>query len=1025
LVTRLTILWLVIWPGLNWLQAHPYTVYRDRNATDEYRVDRWTTEQGLPQNTVNAIHQTRDGYLWIGTRHGLARYDGVRFADFSSKLVEDDERDLDILGFAEDTDGRLWFYTPRGLVFYYQGQFKPFPLAAEASELKIERISAHPTAGLWVAASEGLFRLNGGSLEKVCGIPRGEGEWFSAMMPDLNSNLWVRVSGAVPLRWTYIEVGSCRVRNLEELLPGIGQIDAIWPDPSGRLWMARPNELLLWDGSNVVAQSAAQVWGGSPVRSLMRDSRGKLWAANYSGTHQLHAYAAGDFRSFGPDDGMHYADDVRAMFGDREGNLWIGTGSGGLYRLQERRLVSIIGGYHSELDEVYSVAPGRDGCVWLATAYGLVKIQGNTHTVYTNSHMQPGVNFSKTRTVLQHSSGEVFLALDFHGLCRLSADELQPVKTPPLSLGSRQVVNSLCEAPDGTLWAAAETGLLELKGDAAKLWSNGEKFSSGQLFRIACGPDGALWAGTRTNGLWRLKDGLWSRLSKRDGLLSQNIWPLVVEPDGTLWAGTPKGLNRVRTNQINSVTTEQGLYYPPHYALLPDGKGNYWSFGNRGIWKVNASELHQVADGRADQVFCVSFGEADGMLSAEGNGDQQPNAAVLPNGQLWFPMTRGVVIVDPPALPENKVKPPIIIEEIRFDDQIVYRDGGFSGPRQMGPNNALLLRPGEARVVEVKFTATTFVDSEKVRFRHRLLGADNDWVTDTHRRALYTNLKPGAYEFEVEACNHHGYWSEAPARFSFILPPRFFETWWFYTVSVLGMGLALGGWHRQRLHNAHKVQRLEQERAVQQERARISKDLHDDLGANLTGIALQLEVARSKAKQPPLVDEYLRACVTGVRELVERMRDVVWSLNPECDSLDSFGNYLSQYAEECAAASNKRCRIDIPQELPAKTLTAETRHHLLMSVKEALNNTAKHSGATEMRISLQCSEKSLILRIGDDGCGFDPDSQARNAERRQAVGHGLGLRNIESRIRSLNGMVNLVSSPEKGTELTVSIPLPK
>lgn len=1014
--------WLV-WPGLLGLQAAPYRVHRETAQTSPYRVDRWTTEHGLPQNTVNALFQSRDGYLWIGTRHGLARYDGVRFKDFSERLVEDDESDLDIRGIAEDSAGALWCRTPRGLMRYHRGEIRKFPNRIALGDVEVKEMCAHPEGGLWVAANDALFRFDGTTLQRFCALPTGADEWVSQLRMDSQSNLWVRISGSLPLNWLHVDVRVGVVAPLEVRVPGANQVDALWPGRGNELWLGQPHELMHWDGERLDRYSASEAWGNSPVRSLLEDSKGMVWATSYQSRKQLHMFVGGTFRSFGIEQGLFDTADVRCELADQEGNIWIGTGSGGLYRLQQRRLVSLLSGYNSDLDEVYSVTKGSGETVWLATAYGLVKVEGITHTIYTNNSTFPVGNFCRVRPVLEHSSGTVYVGLDFEGLAQLKDGDLELVPTPRLSEGGRRVVNSLCEAPDGALWVAAERGLLRYHGGQSEFWDNQGRFSNGQLFGLACGPDGTVWVGTRTHGLWRLRDGHFTQYTTREGLLSQNVWPLRVEADHTLWAATPKGLHRVRSQAVHCVTPRQGLPPPPYYALIPDAKGNYWCYGNRGIWRVRSSELHAAAENPGSGVFCVSYGEDDGMKSAEGNGDQQPNAADLGNGELWFPMTRGVVIVNPDELADNRVRPPVVIEEVLVDGRVAFADGGYPGKSPPKVESGLLLQPGSARELEVRFTANTFVDPEKTRFRYRLLGAGEEWVTDRGRRAFYTNLRPGSYRFEVEACNHHGYWSERPAAFRFVLPPRFHETWWFYTLAGLAAGGLFGTWHWQRLRNTRKLQSLEQDQALQQERARIAKDLHDDLGANLTGIALQLEVARAQARAPKPVDQRLRESITDVREMVERMRDVVWSLNPECDTLESFGNYLSQYAEERAETAQLRCRILMPDELPQLSLSAETRHHLLLAVKEALTNAAKHAQATEIRFGLRHSENSLTITVGDNGCGFDPGSLQTATGFGGGRARGMGLRNIESRVAALRGALRVETEPGKGTLLTITIPL--
>jgi len=408
------------------------------------------------------------------------------------------------------------------------------------------------------------------------------------------------------------------------------------------------------------------------------------------------------------------------------------------------------------------------------------------------------------------------------------------------------------------------------------------------------------------------------------------------------------------------------------------------------------------------------------MLSAEGNGDQFPNAAVLPNGELWFPTTRGVVIVDPLKLREHDVRPPIVIEEVKADEQMIFRDGGYTRSAESALRGGTLrLGPGRGRLLEIRYTACTFTGAEKTRFRYRLEGSDPDWQeADTRRVALYTGLHPGRYWFRVEACNDHGYWSVKPAELRFQIDPFFYETRPFYILCALAVGGLLVAWHLSRLSTLRRVQQLEQAQLLYKERSRIAKDLHDDLGANLTGIALQLELSRREVPTPPLRQQ-LENAIGSIRSLIDSMREVVWSLDPECDSLESFCAYVCQRAEEFLEAAGLRHRFDMPQLIPAMTLTAENRHHLLLIVREALNNVVKHAKATEVQLKLQIDERSLDLAITDNGIGFKPPSEADNGG-----GTRCGLLNMRQRVEALGGTFGIASATGRGTRITCVFPLP-
>lgn len=1043
-------------------------VPQDRvTATNRYQVSGWTTEQGLPQNTVSCVLQTRDGYLWAGTRYGLARFDGVRLRAFVDELGDQDAEARNVRALAEDTHGRLWLCSWEHLLRFEAGRFTAVSLDAAPFAGRIQNLCAAPDGGLWIAKVHGLFHFDDGRIGrawsvsdfagKFCG---GNGE-VERVIPDARGRLWVMTScsaGAARV-WHRLDPRTGAAEALAQII-GVDteDIGAVMEDRAGRLWAARPGELLRWDGRlNRFPASAA--WGNNTVEGLAEDTLGNLWILS-RGPRQLHRFNDGRFTTYGRAEGVINSDDLRCLQPDREGNLWVGSGAGGLYRVQPRPLVSLLSGSYSAMDEIYSVAPGRGGRVWLATTYGLVEYNEGRFTVHTNLlGLGDAGSVLRIRPVYEDRSGQVWCGLDHRGLQTLRDGSLEPAPDLVIPEPGRRRVQAILQDRAGSLWVATPQGLWQRDaGGSSRLWTTHDGLADSALCGLAEGPDGSLWVGSERGGIHHLVGQRFERFSTADGLLDPNAWPLRAEPDGTVWVGTPRGLNRIRGREIRSVTVREGLYDNLAYCLLADRQGRYWSFCNRGIWRVKRADLNAVADGRLALLTSVSYGEDDGMVSAEGNGDEQPNAVALPNGELWFPTTRGVVILDPARLQENEVPPGVVIEEVRADDEIVFKDGGYGaelasevrGPQsERNPKTGnqtwddppatgqltlpIRLPPGRARTLEIRYTATTFLDSDQARFRYRLEGLETPWhEARTRRVALYTNLRPGRYRFHVEACNRHGCWSTVPAEFAFSLAPHFYETWPFYALTGLTFAAGFGGWQfRRALHRA-RLERWERERAVQEERGRIAKDLHDDLGANLTGMAMQIEVARRTLARPEVAEEHLQGIAKSARAMVTRMREVVWSLNPQCDTLESFCAYVCDYAENFLETAGLRCRLDLPEQLPDRQLFAETRHHLLMVVKEALNNAVRHARASEVRIHLGTEGGQLTLTIADDGRGFLPGNPPADAgadaldplAAGAASGNGgRGLANMRRRVESLGGRFTLYSEPGRGTRITAHLPL--
>ncbi len=1054
-MARRDILWLILSLAFTGWSQPDLTAHLRTAKSGEYRVTYWTSEQGLPQNTVTCLLQSRNGYLWFGTRYGLVRYDGLRFTSYLTELAELDAQAANVSSLAEDTRGRLWMQSNSRLVLLEEGRFRLVSLEGTPFAGSLRCLCASRDGSLWVGRRRGIFQLAEGAVRRefsfraLTGSDRSEdvGE-VQELFEDSQQRLWVSVydSGVRQRTWHRIDPRSGASESLASVIhlsePDIG---ALAEDERGRLWIERPGELLFWENGQLSRFAAAEPWGKTPTSRMTADRRGQVWLiAGPAG--RLHRFADGRFTRYGMADGLSVDEDLRCVLPDREGNIWLGTGSGGLNRFQPRPMLAMLSDTRSMMDEVYSVTSAKGDRVWLATSYGLLKYEGGGFVAYTNpAARHPDGWFFKVRPALEDRSGIVWMGLDGTGLTALRDGKFERVDTPNLAGIGKRFVFSLLEDRSGTLWAATRRGLMQGREGRFRLWTTGDGLSDEFVFGLAEGPDGAIWAGTERGGVNRFKDGRFRTYTTRDGLLNNRAWPLRAEPDGSVWVGTPVGLNRIRGDQVRSVTMRQGLFDNLAYCLLEDQRGNYWAMCNRGLWRVGKRNLHTAADDPSSHVFCVSYGEADGMASQEGNGDQQPNAVALPNGEMWFPTTRGVVVVNPEKLRDNFVAPRMAIEEVRVDDQEVFRDGGYApgatfqrargGPRPAKAADAsgrLWLAPGRARVLEIRYTANTFIDPEKARFRFRLDGHDADWREAGARRvAFYTSLHPGAYRFRVEACNRDGCWSEQPAEFRFLLAPHFYQTWTFWGLCALGaagIGLAL---HLRRIRWRRRLQRVEQERALEEERGRIAKDLHDDLGANLTGMALEIELARRELGQPEALRDHLQALAGSMRGLVDRMRETVWTVNPKCDTIESFCSYVGQYAETYLAAAGLRCRLDLPEEVPARVLAAEARHHLLLAVKEALTNAVKHAGATEVRVAIKLTDGHLVVSVTDNGQGFAsnkpvaamPPQDAPACVGRGLAGSGQGLENMRQRLGALRGELILNDVNGAGAQVILRVPL--
>jgi signal transduction histidine kinase len=581
-----------------------------------------------------------------------------------------------------------------------------------------------------------------------------------------------------------------------------------------------------------------------------------------------------------------------------------------------------------------------------------------------------------------------------------------------------QPMPALLSTPDG-LWVGTTAGLLRYRnGEATWIHQDGGK-NPGDVRAIAQDEHGAIWFGTAGNGLACLQGQTVRRFKKADGLSSDVIQCLRFDGNGALWIGTfGGGLNRYKDGEFAVINRSQGLPNGVIGDIEFDGHGYVWMSSYGGIIRVGEEELNRCADGDLEDVRCLTYGLNDGLPTLECAEGLQPAGCKTADGRLWFPTAKGLVAIDPDQLTVNSVRPPVVIEEVRLDDKPLVGD----------KSAGLKIPPGRHRL-EFHYTGLCFMAPEKARFKYRLDGFDSDWSdAGTERLATYNYLPPGEYSFRVAACNNDGIWNERGASLDFVVLPFFWQTTGFRLTALALLVVVSGGlvWFetRRRLHR--KLERAERQRDIERERTRIARDIHDDLGAQLTRITMISESARGDSQQGDAnaVATSLGKIYDMSRELTRSMDEIVWAVNPRHDTLESFASYLERFAQDLLATAGIRCRLNLPVHFPEWHLTADVRHNLFLACKEALHNVVKHSGASEASIKLVERRDSFELVIADNGCGFSPATKWQGRPEvsdRQSSGNG--LENMTRRLSGIGGTCAIRSTPGEGTDVTFTVPL--
>jgi signal transduction histidine kinase/ligand-binding sensor domain-containing protein len=714
--------------------------------------------------------------------------------------------------------------------------------------------------------------------------------------------------------------------------------------------------------------------------------------------------------------------EVSSLAEDREGNLWVGTGGGGLNLLHPRVMGVITAKSGLPFESVRSVCEDVDGWIWAAMQNGsLIRGRDSNWSAVTGAEGWPG---GDAQCVAPAKEGGVWIGTHDRGLQRLRANELREWGT---SEGlSSPTVRSVLAASNGDVWAATDAPSRLHRLRDGQLQGFALPAGTRSIRALAEGVEGTIWAGTSAGHILRVQgNSVVNELGAQHANPSFSVRCLHAARDGSLWIGYAGwGLGRWQGGKYSRVSAAQGLHNDFVSQILEDGLGGLWLTGNRGLFRVQVEELVAVAEGRNEHLRSIAFGRNDGLPSLQPHHENSPSSWRGTNGQLWFATRNGLLAIHAGRISENPVAPPVLLEEIKVDDRLVAQvDSAFPLRAPGSPslldlrrtNQVLELAPGHAKI-ELAYTALSFNSPENVHFRHRLNGFDSEWVeAGTQRSVKYPRLPAGRYEFEVTACNEAGIWNDEGFRFPIVVRPFFWETWWFRGLLLAAFTLGVVATVRyvsfRRLRR--QMTRLERQAALDKERARIAKDLHDDLGASMTQMTLLLELAMQHRSEPEAamqrVDDGLRAS----REAIKSLDAAVWAVNPTNNTLPELVAYIGQFGMEFLQQAGIRCELDLPDHPPERPVSSELRHNLFLIAKEALNNIVRHAQARVVCLSIAVTPATLELGIADDGAGIDQVPHDALAD---------GLRNMRQRAGEMNARFSLESEPGKGTRITVSYP---
>jgi ligand-binding sensor domain-containing protein/signal transduction histidine kinase len=982
------------------------------------------TAQGLPSDSITAIIQTADGFLWVGTSEGLVRFDGVKFT--AAPLPQPTRAaGISVTSLCEGRDGHLWVGTLKdGLFELAGGLVSQFTKSRGLLDDNVTSVAADNNGQVWVGTKSGL------------NVSTGQG--FKAYTPrdglpdEFVSGVHVARSGTV---WITTRSGMCQF------------VD-------GRL---KPYPL--------------EIQGRSPeYLGAYVDRRGNVWA--YGDTYLINVTENRRFNYFRGNE----ASSVRlwSLCERKDGRLWLGTSGPGLYCFDNNSFQPVILGDPRWTHDVRAVFEDREGNLWLGTSGGGL-VQLRTHPVRVLGANQ-GLPARSATSLALDPAGRVLVGLQHGGLFAADNGRFERFGNGS-GLEMPDFISSVCVGRDGVVWAGTlGGGLYACRNGRVVQYTTASGLSDNSVLSVCADTNGAVWAATRAGVMHRCTLTNIMRFDTANGLPATPVTAVIPSSSGGLWLGTEDGtilygeggrfnlalaprksshrpvvtlgegsggrlwigtagagLACLSNGRSHSWSIGSGIPSDVVAGIVEDTAGNLWLATAAGIYQVNRNTVEKALAGEQETFPCEMISEA--KTSFESLVPFGATRALgAPDGSLWFATSEGVLSVDPKQSQTESSALPVYVESVSFGSRppiSILHAGPWSAA---APTNAVLDVRGDLASLDVQFTALNFSAPDKVRFRHKLEGTDTDWEEGTARSAHYSHLPFGHYRFRVAARYADGAWQETPASFTFDKPaPLYLRSGAIVLYGIGAVGLVTS-WaialvrvvsHR-RLRRA--LARLEQQQALERERMRIARDMHDEMGSKLTKISFLSEHAKVEAGATGALSGKIESIAETSRELLQAMDEIVWVVNPQNDNLEQLAAYLGHYAVEYFQTTSIECDLRLPPAIPQHALSSEARHNLFLAFEEALNNALKHSGATAVKIEMVANLPEFEIQITDNGRGFTvPPASDSNGAPGPSAGTraGYGLKNMRQRLHDIGGecLIRSPATAQGGTTVSMRIHL--